>query len=544
MFGKNKLLLILSYISITLLILYLKFKPIIISPVITDIFFCALIILIILPLVWIAFHSKFQIDILLLMPLCVILIFLIRAVPNIVLEYPLYADQYYHTICTFNVIEYGTIESQLGYWYSQTDLQLNWPTLHILSSELSLISNSNLFVIIRWIMPFMGILLFLGIYSLSYNLLRERNAAILSALIGTTSATTIFYQSEYHPQGFAITLFIFLLIGFFNTRSNGKTSFVITTLIFIFAFTLSHHFSTIFLCLVFGVALIFSIIIRFTPIINKKYNFLSTDTSFYLIIIISILSYYLYTDIELLKYFFTWSLELTPIIGDSESIEQPLISVLFSSTKWIPIIIVLLYSPIILRNNIFNHIRVLYLVLIISSVGLLSIFLFFIPLDRMLAMTMPVIAILCGISLFEYLKKHGNKIKIKRIVIIIISLSIVGGILGAHIPAFYFQSSEPNSYYWYNNDLPNAIETPSAGIWIMSHSDTNKSFGVTSVTRSIPFIYGKISDTKIHLIDYNENSDYIIINKEVYYLEKTPKATIIQKYCQVYSGPSVGIYAK
>jgi len=532
-----------SYILITILIIYFRFLPTIVNSLVSDIIFITLLSSLVITLVASSFNIKNKSEVITFLPAALILVFFVRALPNIILEFPLFADQYYYSICTINVFEFGTIESHVTWWYPQSTTQLNWPMLHILTSQLGLVSSIDVMIVTQWIMPFVGVIFFFGIMAFSFKLYNNYGVSFLAALIGTLSISTIFYQSEYHPQGFALTLFLFVLIGFFSTRSKTSMSSVLVALIFISAFTLSHHFSSLFLSMICGMAVVFNIIILRIYKNHNKFNYLFSDISFFLIVVVSIFGFYIYVNPDLFEHFFIWSMEMNPITGNAELSKTPFLTMLLNFTKWIPIVIVILATPSIIRHNHPGQIRALLMVMLIAIAGVLGMLMLFMPLDRMLALLMPVISVICAISLYRFYN-NTNKKSADRIIKIIISITIIGGILGSQVPTFFFLTSEPNSYYWYNNDLPHAVETELSGAWSISYIDNNSKYGVTSTTRSIPLLYGKISDQNIDLIDPKINQNYFIINRDISFKEKVTITTIIQENNQIYAGPDIVFYSK
>jgi hypothetical protein len=533
-----------TYFLLTLLILDIRFSPIIITPLISDIVLVLLFSTIVLATVYLSFKIESKLDLLLQMPLAIILIFLVRALPNLILAYPPLSDPYYYFACTTNLLDFGTLQSQIDWWYPQSDMQLNWPMLHILTTQLITISGFDMMFFFRFLMPFIGVMFFLGIYTLAYDISKRYGVSLLAGLIGTLSSTTIFYQSEYHPQALALTLFVFVLIGFFRSRSKNATPFILTSLIFISAFTLSHHFSTLFLSLICLMMISLILIGQRVPLFRKWLSFLSSDITFLSIVVIIIFSFYIFTSPELLNFLINWSKDLSPITGGSKSGVEPLLTTGLNLSKWIPISIVLLTVPSIIWHKRIELIRPLVILFLIIAVGTLGLFILFLPLDRLLAFSMAIIGVICSMALFDMsISKTRVKRALFQISVISIALAMVAGIFASQTPAYFFRSSEPNAYYFYNNDLPNAVETESSGLWSIEKIPDNSTYGVSSASWAIPFFYGKNPIGNIGSVGSGHNYDYVILNKNVQFDANVSTALIEMKMDKIYSGPNIVFFS-
>jgi hypothetical protein len=533
-----------TYFLLTLQILNIRYSPIILSPLITDIFTVFLASAIVISLTYLSFKIKTKLDILLLMPLAIILVFLVRALPNIILAYPPLSDPYYYFTCTTNVLDFGTLQSQIGWWYPQSTTQLNWPILEILTVQSITISGLDPMIYLRFLMPFIGIIFFLGIYTLTYDISKRYGVALLAALIAVLSSTTIFYQSEYHPQGLALTLFVFVLIGLFRSRSNNAIPFVLISLVFISAFTLSHHFSTLFLALICMLMIGLIVIGQKISFLQKWLSFLSSDITFLSIVVIMIFSFYIYTNPNLLHFFLDWSHDLNTVSKNTQTISEPLLTTGLNLAKWIPISIILLAVPSIMwhkRNELIRPLIILFLIIVVGSLGL---FLFFLPLDRLLAFSMPIIGVICSIALFN-LSTARSRLKrtLFQVSVVGISIAMVAGIFASQTPAYFFKSSEPNAYYLYNNSPSDAVETESLGLWLIEKIPENSTYGVTSATWAIPFFYGKNPDGNVKDIKNMDFYNYVIINHNSKFDMENQIVSIESGMNNVYSGPSVDIYS-
>lgn len=541
----TKVITAITYLLLTLLILDVKYAPISLTLLVTDVITILLFSSIVLSLAFLSFKIVSRQDLLILLPAAIILVFLVRALPNIILYYPPLADPYYHFVCTSNIIDFGTIQSQVNWWYSQADVQLNWPLMQILTAQTTMISGMNILFFYRFLMPFIGVVFFLGITALTYDLTKQYGPSLLAGLIGSLSATTIFYQSEYHPQALALTLFVFVLIGFFRSRTSNTVSFSLISLIIISASTLSHHFSTLFLSLISltMVGLIF--IGQRIPYLRKWFSFLTSDISFLSLFVIVIFSFYVYTMPDQLRFLFDWSLGLSPITGNAEYIREPLITTILNSAKWIPISIVLLAIPSIIWTKKQEFIRPLIILFVIFTVGSFSLFLFFLPLDRLLAFSMPIIGVICSIALF---KLYASTTKVKRSIFIgatiAISLAMIAGIFASQTPAYFFKTSGPDPYYWYNNQPPNAVETQISGLWSSSHIQTNATYGVTFASWDIAFYYGKNPSNNIYTINDQQDVSHYIVDNNAWFGNNTLLVDIKDKTNTIYSGPNISYYTK
>ncbi|WP_019176652.1 glycosyltransferase family protein [Methanomassiliicoccus luminyensis] len=543
---KSKVAAILVYTLLTALILHTKFPGAVdnalVSDLVTVFLFSAVIALIV--------HRSLKInklsELAIFLPAALVMVFLIRAIPNIILGYPPLEDPYYHYVCATNVLQYGTIQPHMSWWYYQADMQLTWPMMHILTAQLVEMTGLDAMFFFRFFSPIVGTAFFLGLFTLAYMFTRHFGMALLAGLIGSMGSTVIFYQSEYHPQGLALVFFVFILYGFLKTRERYDVPFIIMSSLFILSFILTHHFSTLFLALVFLVFIALGLVANKIPLLKDMFGFLSKDVRFLLPISIIVLIFSIYTNPDMVELLLNWTINLKPVSGLSTApqVTTPLLTVILNFSKWIPILIVLLTVPFILNGKDKNLKRLLVIVTLIFVIGALGLFLIFLPLDRLLAFSMPIVAVICSITVLRLVrpKIYPRKVALTLCTIAII-FAIVAGMLASQMPAYFFKSSGTDPYYWYGNDLPDAVDTGMAGQWSIENIERNRTYGVSFSTWSIPFYYGKNPNMNIGGIDDRDHYDYVVVNKNNYYDAKKSLNSIEAEANKIYSGPNIVYYS-
>ena len=537
---------IVMYVCLTVLILYVAFPMAVVNALVSDIVTVLLFSAIISLLVYGSLKIHNLSDLAKFLPAAMVMVFLIRAIPNIILHYPPLSDPYFHYICTLNVLEYGTVQSQVTWWYGLAPMQLSWPMMHILTAQLVEMTGLDPMFFFRFFAPLMGLAFFLGLFSLAQLFLKNYGMSLLAALIGSMGSTVIFFQSEYHPQGLALTLFIFILICFFKTRGRSDAPLIIISLVFILAFVFTHHFSTLFLSLIFLAFFMLGFIASKLPILKGRFGFLWGDSRFLLPVAVVILIFCIYTNPDLVKLLFSWSFDLKPGSGLTTATEQlavPVLTTILNGFKWIPVIMVVLTAPFILKHGDNNQTRLLALVSLIFAVGFMGLFLFFLPLDRLLALSMPIIGIICAYALLQLSR---SKKKFKNIVLascaFALTFAMIAGMFASQMPAYFFRSPGTDPYYWYGNDLPQAVEMEQSGLWSIENIERNSTYGITFATWSIPFYYGQNPIGSIGGIDLDRHYDFIVVNENVYYEAKKSLAQIGMEANKVYSGPNIVYY--
>lgn len=590
------------------------------NPLLLDVLFVVLLSLITLLLVHILINTRNKVGVLYVLPALFLMVFFFRAFPNIILLFPPLGDPYYHFVSALNILEFGSTSSHITSWYVYSTLQLNWPLMHVMTCQLTLISGLDVMFYFKWLLPFIGFVFFLGSYTYTFRLCKKYNVALIAALLCTMSITTIFYQSEFHPQGLAIVYFVFFLLSFIHSRDEGNVAFTVITLVFVFSLTFSHHFSSLFIAIVSLSLGLLSISILKFPFLRQSISYIYLDFIILLLIPILVFYYYIYTNISFLIFFASWSTGFgiyglnNPLTGNPvltiifiysilmfvtflikmyphritlkvrlaqrrERLEgqlkscyvfvshrllfnkvyflfpitvffiillwfssTPFLTSILNSTKWILVIVTVFAIPEIIHRNNPDHVRSLLILVVICTLGAMGIFLIVLPLDRILSFIMPIISTFSAVYLISYyaIEKNFGQIR-KYLVITLISLVVVTGILGSQSPVYFFQTSEPDAHYFYDNKPPNAVETEQFGKWFVVNAEDNKTHGVTDATVTMVFYYGQISDILTKSITYN--CDYYTFNKNNIMGLQGRFNELSYSTNSVYSGPNIHLFS-
>src|SRR2546426_5892902 len=130
--------------------------------------------------------------------------FLVRAVPSIRLDVPSLHDSYAYAISMQGIYQSGTLNPVLGWWYPQVDQQLNWPVMQILTVELSKLLGVDPFWLVRFQEPLLGGITAVAVFMLARTATGRDSVSLIAALFVSSSDLVIYYQAEYHPQGFVL----------------------------------------------------------------------------------------------------------------------------------------------------------------------------------------------------------------------------------------------------------------------------------------------------------------------------------------------------
>lgn len=543
---------IITYLLLIPLVAYFKYFPTIINSESTNILIVLLVFLLTSLLVYGAFIIKKSTDIYFLLPQSLIFAFIARAIPNLRLSYPPLHDPYYHYVCTLNVLEYGTLKPVLGWWYSGVNTQLHWPDMHLLTTVLVHITDIDVMQVFRFQEPAMGMVFFLAVFILAKAVTKNDGIAMLSALFASLTGVAIFYQSEYHPQGLAIIFLILLLYAFIKSRSRliNNIYFRYVALIFCITFVLSHYFTPLFLALIFIMYLMVLLMVRtlssYAPIKDKLYKIaedIESDYTFFIVVIISSLAYHfiVYTSAvdDFIRLVGTESAPQAHLVSIGQP-DVPLLNSVLNSSKWGLFILAVISILWIIKTKNTNEFRLAALFICIVFAGVIGNYVIASPLDRLICFYIPFAAVFGSLTLFRFSDEWFGSIQKNRKVILavlIASILITAGFFNSQTPAYFFQDSEINTYYWYSNRLPKMEEYKTAGEWIDRYTTTDSTYNVDFHTRTIPFYYGKRPYQQVGVYF----PTYIVINPQVL----TPNESLKLTYLNViYDDVDIRVYTR
>jgi len=526
---------IIGYFLLAIYAAYFKFFPVIFSPLISNIFFLVVLILLLGILVIQPFLVKMTSELYCVLPQYLIFAFVTRAIPTLRLAYQPLSDPYYYFISTLNITNYGTLKSILSWWYGLTQQQLSWPDLHILGSSLINLTGIQSIDILRYFLPVTGMFFFLGVFLFSKEISNNIIVSLLTGLFASINDSVLFYQSEYHPQGIAFVYFVFflvLIIRYFTKPTLVNGSLMIG---YVLVFSLSHHFSSIF----FGLLSIF-ILLSFFIFQHYFSRYFNSDKSkhinFFLLpwVIITILMLFSHifnypAFLKVVSEKMRYQLEPTGTLFSYGS-NIPLLVTLLNATKYLLLALAIISIFYITKSKDKREIFCLIILIGVLISGVIGTFIAFIPVDRLIGFYVPFASLFAALTLYRFhdvwLPSWG--IKIKMILILLISLIIlIAGPLNFFSPALIFHDSPHDPYYWHSNDYSGFNTYGVPGHWIEQYISQGATFSSYNDTFMIPFFYGQIPAT--HSLFTKKSIagfDYSISNIEYIKQQKSQKSDL------------------
>jgi len=547
----------LTAILLVPLIFYFKYFPTIIGSTVTNLLVFTLVFVEILLFIYGAFTLRTRVDLLSFLPQMLIFVFIVRAIPNLRLLYPPLHDPYYHYVCTLNILDYGTLDPVLGWWYGMVNRQLHWPDMHLLTTALSNIANIDVMQLFRYQGPLIGVIFFLAVFILTKQVTNNHAVVIMSSLFASLGDTVIFYQSEYHPQGVAMVLFVFILYFLFKLNVGKNVALRYSFLICCLSFCLSHYFTPLFIALIFVMYLILSLALRYLPLfapgenrVKPLLNVLAlgrqSDTYLILIVVLFALAYHTMFYDSVFNGFVSMA-DANPVLSASlvslNSPAIPLITSVLSSFKWGLFLLAAVSVVWIYWSNNKQELRLGMLLMCFLFAGAVGNYLVASPLDRIIAYYTPIAAIFGALTVFRVRDlwfTHRSKIGKGVVIAVFASLLMTAGVFNSQTPAYFFKDSEVSTYYWYSNVLPKMEMYKPAGEWSGTYVPIDEYIEVEFDTRVIPFYYGKRgTNTQISFPD-NLHRSFVMLNPNNVYSSRTPdKSVLINRFNLVYSNSLV-----
>jgi hypothetical protein len=510
---------IVSFCLLALYAAYLRYFPVIISSTITNIGIITLVVALLAVLVYEPFVISRQIDTYILLPQYLLFVFLVRAATTLRLTYQPLADPNYYTICTFNIIDFGTLEPLYSWWYPQVQQQLSWPDLHILGSVLTQLTDIYSVDVLRLSTPMYGMLFFLGVFVLAYIITRRSSVAFLAGLFASTAESVIFYQAEYHPQGLALVFFVFLIVLIFKYLLTGSLKVAVLVLLYFLAFTFAHHFSSLFFG-IFSIYMfavlslprtIFVRVLRFDPFSHRR---------------VSSIIWLLASLLMFFNHFYRYSSFMDVVesslnqriapMGEliTGGADVPLQATLMNSTKYILLLLALVSVLYILKTRDENEFFSAILLFGVLFSGVIGTFIAFIPVDRLIGFYIPFAAIFASLTLIRFKETWFTRLRpsTKTTAVIAISLVIlIAGPFNSMAPAIILHDLPKDPYYWHDNDFSAFSSFGIPGYWIKENVNPDTTFSTYNGTYMIPFFYGRIPLNDVYQVSGTWiSSDYIV----------------------------------
>jgi len=525
-----KILCLLEFFLFSFLLVYFKILKIFVSPTINDAVIICIFSSIIILLVPLIFSSNCRNRIFITLVLTSVFSIMVRLVTPIQSFSPWMSDGIYYFISTKNIIEYGTLTPMLDTYYPLSIAHLNWPIMEILSAMIVQIGNFSYNEIILFQGALLGFVFTLGCYILTYSVTKNSIISLIAALTASLGDMIIYFQMEYHPNGFAIILFVFFIYAYIKSR-NGKErttkNMVLCMLIISLALIFSHHFFslllTIFALLFVSINVLFNIIVKKSIKVERLY------TPWIIIIILG-----LTINIIFYKYF------IEILMGMMNSVE-PNGELLFNynnnfiniinTSKWIILFISLpscIYA--LFRGSEANRILLFILISIVFA-GVISVFISGGDVTRLMLPYIPLISIYFSMTIYSIYNINIINIKIRNtlkrkilnllnkslkiIIVMLVCFLLTSSIYNSQVQSFFFSQDSFQKTRGDVDLIQKASENPSIGGWVQMNIDYDSRFLINDVGgQPILLYYAKIPAGSFTR-DYTDlNIDYFLISNE------------------------------
>ena len=517
---------ILTYALIALLLLYFRFFPVIVNPVVTNALILSALLFFVVSIVASVLMVRTRADLLLVLPVIALSTFLVRAIPNLRLALPPLHDPYYHFICTENILKYGNLESQVNGWYEYAPLQLHWPDMHLLTVDLNLVAGVDLMDLYRFQEPLIGVAFMLGVFILARAVTKSDRIALMAAIIASFSDVVIFYQAEYHPQGLALVFFTLILFAFLRSRDRATIPFAAVFMILVGSMTLSHHFSSLLMCILAVGAIAVSLIVaRMGWFEYTRANFLR-DQNTWLLLGVLTLSYHVFVYIAPLKEFISLLLPGISAVASvvafdlSAPSSYPVALSLLKALKYVAIALAFgfLLFLVARKKMDINKVWLVIVLVPLLAFGALASLIPSAPSDRVLAFAMPLIGVFAGILVISFFNEREagswrqTGFAATVVVLLVVSFPVLGGIMNStSAPAYFLQEDDPNKNYWYDNNLPDMVNYRYSSLWTNMTTSPDSVIGVEFDTKTIMLYFAGVSTQKLHHPP-ETTDDYYFIN--------------------------------
>lgn len=440
--------------------------------------------------------------------------FLVRSFPALVLEYAPLHDGYFYLVSLLNVTQAHTLEPAYSSWYSQVGQQLDWPVLQLLSAQIAAWSGVAPADVARYLPAAIGSFTYFAVGLLAFVAFKSWRVAALAGVLGGFTDAAMYYQSEYQPQGFAVLVvlyFLFLLVASRTTPSARARALVIVVGA---ALLFTHHGSTLMLPLLVGPLVVLPIFARMMPSVDRT----ATETdrgsgvakilagldgyrSVGVLLVVAAVALNIYYYDSILRFVLTTLDPSTLFGGGSNPGTSPALwySALRAAKYGLLLmgligIVQCLHSP--MSNPLMLAVLTSGLVLG-TLVGLVAL-----PTaaTRFLALALPVIAIFSAYALIGGNRSPVWGQKLLRFgALTLAGLYVAAGIANAQgsSVAYLFADPPRSAGAWYGGALPRTDLMALAGRWIGKTDASDRIYAVDFSTKMAVFFYGHVSDTRV-----------------------------------------------
>ncbi len=566
--GKRRLkvLAIVMYPQLLLLAAYFKYFPTILNSQITNFCFIVLLSVFICCLVYGTLCVEEPQDIYFLLPQTALFIFISYMIPNLRLSYQPLHDSWYHYVAASNIIDYGTLSPIVASWYSNVDQILHFPMMHLLTTALYLASNIDLMQLFRFQEAIVGTILFLVVFLLAKNLIKNDGIALLASVFACSAAEVVFRFGEYQTQGFGIavfTLFMYVYLRYKASLTATRTvAFTILLILIAIEATLSHKMVSWLLGILAILLLLTLAVIRNMPKVKETFdNFNSGRGNEYLILLIMgfiVIFYQLIIWPDFTRqslYAYTHLLPEAAPFTTTMSQKEPSLTILQLLKYPLFVLAAVSLIPAFKSKNTTERYAALW-VAVIMVAGAVSTVRAFAPIDRIIALYYPLAGIFAAMTIYKFKNVWFPSIKKyqKTVIMLVIIVPLIGGgILGSQTPSYFFHDTSVNTDLWYSDRLPAMDQYRVTSEWVGNYKEPmTHQYGVAFDTLAPLFYFGKIPYWNLWFL-YSKSGDvrnvtfdYVVINPSMPSSNKpesfNEKNILPQKLDVIYSNKEVEVY--
>ncbi len=439
--------------------------------------------------------------------------FLVRSLPALVLEFAPLHDGYFYLVSLLNVTQAGTLEPAYSTWYSLVGQQLDWPVLQLLSAQIAAWSGVAPVDVARHLPAVVGSFTYFAVGLLAYATFRSWGVAALAGVLGGFADAVLYYQSEYQPQGLAILVVLFFLFLLVASRTAPSIRARLLVIVVGAGLLFTHHGSTLMLPFLVGPLVVLPIFARMVPSVDragkatgrgagvvKVLAGLAEYRSVGVLLVVAAVALHVYYYDGILRLMLR-TVDPSALFNAGSSTGAPpeLWYSALRATKYVLLVMGLIGFFRCLRSPTSNALllAVLTLGLVVGTlVGLVAL-----PAgaSRFLALTLPVIGVFAAYALIGGDQPSAGVRKLVRFgALTLAGLYVAAGIANAQASSVAYLLTDPprSAGAWYGDALPRTDLVALAGQWLGKTDSPDRIYAVDFSTRMAPFFYGHISDTR------------------------------------------------
>ncbi|ADE05119.1 hypothetical protein JK354_19685 [Haloferax volcanii] len=488
-----------SFLLFFSLVVYFRYFPTIISDIVSDsiVLFSLLCLFVMIIVGSVLDQGVFRY---LSILLAVLLVFFARSIRYIRTPFPMLWDPYTHMAAATNILRTNQILPATPEWTTVLYKTSFWPMLYTLSAEITRITSIDTQIVHNYLLPFTGVVFFLVIYIFSRRIAGLGYYSLVGALVSSFASNVIFYQSEFHPQGFSL-LFLAMFLYFYSLNSDQpQPRLKLLEAVTLVGFLFSHYFSPLFLSMV-GAGAVCLLILRTS--LGQYFGMRSINSSNLvryeplLLLGVVILFYHLWSPAPHLEYYLQLALTASPDSTSLTTTDKLFISDMVRRVKWVILAISLPGLAYSIWKGEKSQLIVAAFIFSLLGIGVLGRFGIFLEVGRTVTFYSSIVGVMCALSLkyIHTLEIDINlPVSLSALISLGISILLVISFIGGHfVPAYYFHSVDEHEGYYNNNQVASMEQYQPAGYWFKEYSTSE--YQAISDTRSftgtIPFYWGE-----------------------------------------------------